>query len=278
MLLRNHIGSFLSEDASDELLFSAECGQQRDLPGGKRIEARSRLFVGALKIYDGFSYDEMAGRLISGVRDIATRASNEFVRFRAGGVVHAGRATLLPSVPSASLPALVALLVRSGGAYLGDEIVNVDPVLRRVHGGTLPLLLDPGDLDRFPELVAGSPPPRRRRRTLAEGAKGPRYPVRLEQLGGFRSEPVAPDRVVFPTFEPGVRTELRSIGAAEALFRFTQACLNLHIWGDRALILMREMLAATTVGELVVGTVSEAADVLLESDAHGGGEPGAGGR
>jgi hypothetical protein len=65
--------------------------------------------------------------------------------------------------------------------------------------------------------------------------------------------------------------ELRQVGSAEALFRFTQACLNLHIWGDRALVLMREMLATVRVEEIVVGSVTEAADLLLESSSEGRG-------
>jgi hypothetical protein len=269
-MLRVHLGPFVQDEASDELLFSAECGQPRDLVGGKRIEGRKRLFIGALKIYDGFSFDEMAGRLISGVRDIATRASNEFVRFRAGGVVFADQVTLLPSAPSASLPALVASLVRSGCGYLGDEITNVDPVLRRVHGGSLPLLLDPRDVEELGG-IARTPSRRRRREPSGDGPKGPRLPVRLEELGGTRSAPAAPARVVFPTFQPGGRTELRQVGSAEALFRFTQACLNLHVWGDRALVLMREMLATVRVEEIVVGSVTEAADLLLESSSEGRG-------
>lgn len=228
------------------------------------IEARSRLFVGGLKIYDGFSQEEMVGRLISGVRDIATRASNEFVRVRAGGVVMNEGALLLPSQPSSSLPTLVAVIVRSGAGFLGDEIVNIDPVLRRLHSSSLPLLLDRGDLSLFPDLNQG-PPPRRRSRDRDAGARGPRHAVRLEELGGHRAQPVAAGRVVFPSFQPGARTELRAIGKAEALFRFTQSCLNLNVWGDRALILMREMLDAVDVQELVAGSITEAADLLLAS-------------
>jgi len=270
--LRAPLQGFLDEDASDELVFSADCGVQRTLAGGKVVRARNRLFVAGLKIYEGFSQDEMAGRLISGVRDIATRSSNEFVRIRAGGVVVSGKAILLPSVPAPHLPALVALLIRSGAEYLGDEVVNLDPVMHRVHGSSLPLLLAEDDLALFPELDPGREPSRRRR-AAGDGAKRPRRPVRLEELGGRRAEPTTPARVVFPTFEAGSTTTLRPIGDAEALFRFTQACLNLHIWADRALLLFREVLRTTRVAELVVGSLSDGARLLLEQMGVEGGEP-----
>ncbi len=265
---------FLDPEASDELLFSADCGIQRTLAGGKQVRARQRLFVGGLKIYEGYAQDEMAGRLISGVRDIATRSSNEFVRIRAGGVVANGRAILLPSVPAPHLPALVALLVRSGAKYLGDEIVNLDPVMRRVHGSSLPLLLAESDLALFPEL--GRPPSAsRRRRAAGDGAREPRRPVRLDELGGDQAEPAVPAWVVFPTFEEGSTTELRPIGDAEALFRFTQAGLNLHIWTDRALLVFRDVLASVPAAELVVGSLPEAARLLLEeTTSEGGGSAG----
>jgi hypothetical protein len=265
---------FLDADASDELLFSADCGIQRTLAGGKQVRARQRLFIAGLKIYEGYAPDEMAGRLISGVRDIATRSSNEFVRIRAGGVVANGHGLLLPSVPEPHLPALVALLVRSGAGYLGDEIVNLDPVLRQVHGSSIPLLLSQSDLSLFPEL--GRPPPRpRRRRGRGDDGRQPPRPVRLEELGGGPAEPAAVDRVIFPRFEPGGPSELRPIGDAEALFRFTQAGLNLHIWADRALLVFRDVLRSARVAELVVGSIPDGARLLLEQAAvEGGGSAG----
>jgi hypothetical protein len=210
--------------------------------------------------------------LISGVRDIATRSSNEFVRIRSGGVAVDGRALLLPSVPAPHLPALVALLVRSGADYLGDEIVNLDPVMRRVHGSSIPLLLAESDLVLFPEL-GWAPSPSRRRRARQDGANERRRPVRLEDLGGRRAEPADPARVIFPRFEPGSPTELRPIGDAEALFRFTQAGLNLHIWADRALLVFRDVLRTARVAELVVGSLPDAGRLLLDQTAAEGGGP-----
>lgn len=264
-LLDDHLHEFRVERAADAVNhFSADVGVDTVLPGGKVVRGKSRLYIGALKIFEGTERDEMAGRIVSGVRDLATQHSNEFVRIRAGAVAVGGRALLLPSLPEPHLPALVAAMVRGGAAYLGDELVQIDPVLRNVHGSPLPLLVDTVDLGLFPEL--GRAPGRRRLAMVRDpaqvGAKTPRRPVRLDQLSGRAAPPTPPGRIVFPSFEPGRPTELREVGRAEALFRLTQAALNLHVWTDRALVVMRDLLESVPVTGLVVGSIPEAASLL----------------
>jgi hypothetical protein len=247
--------------SSDEFLFSADCGRPKALAGGKVLRAVGRLYLGGLKIYEGVVLEEMVGRLIGGVRDLATRHSDEFIRVRAAGVLLNGKALLLPSTPSPHLPSLAGLLVRAGGGYLGDELVRIDPVLRTVHPSPLPLLIDSGDLGLFPEL--GLPSRRRGRRRMQDlGAKTPRHPVAVEELGGRLSSPAPPGWVVFPTFAPGEGTGLRPIGSAEALFRFTESLLNLHVWTDRAMLMARDLLREVRAAELVVDSVPDAAELL----------------
>jgi hypothetical protein len=42
-----------------------------------------------------------------------------------------------------------------------------------------------------------------------------------------------------------------------------EAMLNAHVWGDRALILARRLVEATPVQRLVIGSIPEAADLLM---------------
>jgi hypothetical protein len=264
-LLRAYLPEFRVERAEAVNHFSADVGPDTVLPGGKVIRGKSRLYLGGLKIFEGTERDEMAGRIISGVRDLATQHSNEFVRVRAGGVVVEDRALLLPSVPEPHLPALVASMVRRGAGYLGDELISIDPVLRLIHGSVLPLLVDTVDVGLFPEV--GRRPGRQRLALLRDpdriGARTPRRPVRVQELFGASAGPTPPGRVVFPVFRPGRPTELQDIGAAEALFEFTQAVLNLHVWTDRALVVMRDILTSVPAARLVVGSIPEAADLLV---------------
>ena len=265
-LVEEYLGGFHVEGASDEFRFSADCGLSSTLPGGKSVRPKLKLFFGTLKIYDGTEPQEMAGRLIAGVRDLATQYSNEFVRLRAGGVAFGDHSLLFPTAPDPRLPALVAALVRSGGAYLGDEIVNIEPVLRRLHPLRLPLLLDRDDIPAFPEL--GREPRRSRRRLplLDAGqtvdAKGPRWPVRLDEIEGRIADPLPPRSVLFPTFQAGGPSEIREIASSEALFRITEATLNLHVWQERGLILLRQLVESARIGRLIVGSIPEAVELV----------------
>lgn len=274
-LARTYLSRFLVEDGPDEMLFSADCGVGRTLPGGKEIHGIGRLYRGGLTVFRGRDRGEMLAKLISSARDIATSHSNQFVRIRAGAVSIDGSTVLLPTMPEPHLPALVGLLVQAGAEYLGDEMVNLDPILRNVHSVALPLLIDTEDLPLFPAVAAG-PDGRRRRASRRDQAfmraVTPRRPVSLEELGGRNADPAPVGWIVFPEFRPGSPSEIHAAGGADVLFRFTQSCLNLNVWRDRALILMRELMETTPVARLVVGSIPEAAELLRRS------VPGASGR
>jgi len=253
------------DEGSHEILFSADLGIERLVPGRATVTSLKRLFFGSTLLYRGRSMHELAARLISGFRDWTNHRSNEFFRLRAGSVAVDGGAVLLPSAPSTDLAALVALTVRGGGAgYLADEITNVDPVLSRAHGIGFPLLIDGVHLSRFPELEAEpSRPPRRRGQLLPIQAR-PRWPVRLDELGGVASSPTTIRWIVFPRFEKGAVTELQPIGKSEAMFRMSESALNLHIWAERSFPLMQRLLEDHPAVELRIGDLDEGAEWLRD--------------
>jgi hypothetical protein len=207
----------------------------------------------------------MAARLISFVRDIATRDVNEFVRIRAGAVSWNGQALIMPSPPESHLPALTALLVRGGAEYLGDEMIYVDPVLRRVHSTPLPIFLDADDLVLFPELDR-EPIPRRPGTPSHPDLRAatPRRLVAPQELGSGHGTPASVGWIVFPYMDGVAETKLEPAAGAEALFRFTESALNLHAYGDRGLMVMREMLESVPVSRLSVGSLPQAAELVLE--------------
>jgi hypothetical protein len=278
-IVRGYLEPFRADDGaadSDTLnrLYSANCGEEKMLPGGRVARPVRRLYLGTMKIFQGPSNDEMAGRLISSVRDLVTAHTDEFVRVRAGGVVVCDQAVILPSPPEPHLPALVGLLVAAGAGYLGDELLYLDPVLGGIHGLPFPLLIDSLDLSVFPQLERerGGRQPRGRPEHVQ--GRTPRRPVAPVELGGAPALPAELGRIVMPTFAAGERTELVPLDRAEALFRLSEAVLNLHIWADRALILLRSLVEAVPVERLVVGSLPEAAALLLATtpSSVGGGE------
>src|SRR5205823_3232979 len=132
--------------------------------------------------------------------------------------------------PSADLAALVGLLVRGGGAgFIGDEIANLDPILRRVHGLGLPLLIDGARMAMFPEIGAEPTPPRRRGGQEPRVQARPRWPVLLEDLDGVAAAPTEVRWIVFPEFRAGEPTRLEPMARSESVFRLTEAALNMHI-------------------------------------------------
>jgi hypothetical protein len=240
------------------------------LPGGKRLRPTANLYAGGLRIFCGPRWEDMAGRLISGVRDLLTTRSNEFVWLRAAGVVIGGRALILPSAPNPHLPALAALLTHAGAGYLGDEVIKLDPILRQIHGLSLPLLVDAADLGYFPELDG-----RARRILRGSGGEGtssdsrtPRRPIPVGALGGHVASRADLGRITFPVFAPGEETRLEPVAGADAVFRLMQATLNAPIWSDRAMILARDLVETMSVEQLIIGALPDAADVLMSPEAE----------
>lgn len=262
-LLRGYIGRYLVDESFDDLVYSASVGADRKLAGGKIAQGVGSLYINYVRIFRGIGMDEMAAALIASIRDAGESEHNEFVRLRAGGVAFDGETVLLPSAPEPHLSGLTAMLARGGGAAFGDEMVKIDPVERRVYPLDLPALIDTADVAQIPGVSRTVA--RRGRRARYVEAMTPRAPVMWEELGARLATPSRPTWIVFPVFSPGAETELRPIGGAESLFRFSQSALNMHVWGDRMLILMRELLETSAVAELVVGSLRDAADMLRDA-------------
>ena len=247
-------------------MFSADLGEDRIIRGGKRLAGKRVLYFNGVQIYRGRLDDEMAAKLVSFCRDLATKNANEFVRIRAGAVTFAGGAVIFPSMPEPHLPALVSLLVRAGSGYLGDEEVHVDPVLWKIHGTGVPILLDEDDLGLLPELTREANPRRRRRDSRPETqALTPRRLVAPQELGGRFADPAPLRWIVLPEFTPGADTRLEALGGSGALFQIVRSVLNLNTWGDRALLFLRELLDTVPTSRLVVGSLPGASELVLEA-------------
>jgi len=274
---RKYLESFMVAEGSFEerMVLSADCGVERRA-GQMQIHGINTLYRGTLSIYRGRDRREMLGKILSSARDSATAHSNQFVRIRAAAIEIGGKAIVLPSLPEPHLPILAALLVRAGAGYLGDELVSLDPILRNIHGIALPLLVDISDLPLLPEIEEKPPRGRRWPVPTAEHLRAitPRWPVSVDELRGRLADPTGIGWIVFPEFQPGAETEIVAASGSEMVFRFTQAILNLNIWGERAVFLLRELIESLPVARLVVGSVPAAADLLMASSRSLVGESG----
>jgi hypothetical protein len=244
--------------------YSVDCGQSRVLPGGRTTRRVGTAYLYTVKLHRSRSFDELIGRIVSSIREVTSLRRDDFIRLRAGAVVMDGGVTLLPSGYQPQLPALVGSLVRGGLPYVADELVHLDPVLRVASGIELPLLIDAGDLRLFPEVHREVAATRR-----AEHNGDLRFAVSVRELGGRLGQALPIRRIVFPRFEPGSPTRLEPISRSEATFGLAQAGLNLHVWGERALVLADEIVRAALVQRLHVGSLAEATELLLSSPVEG---------
>lgn len=254
-----YLSAYRADESAEEQAFpySADCGTTRTLAG--RVNARSvkTLYLGLMKIYRGTSLTQMAGRLIFSMRQEAIGVLDEYVLVRAAALgASDGTSVLIPSRPEPNLPTLAALLVRGGMAYIADEITRVNPVTRRAGGTALPLLVDPG--------VLPSEEGARPLRTAIGDPFSRRRPMLPSEIGGTVSEPLPVARILFPVWEPGAKTRIVELTQADAVFRFVEAALNMHVWETRGIALMRDMVETASVGALVVGSLDEAAQLILE--------------
>ena len=52
------------------------------------------------------------------------------------------------------------------------------------------------------------------------------------------------------------------------MFAIAGAVLNMHVWGERALILANRLLASATAARLIVGSLPDAASTIMH-EMHG---------
>jgi hypothetical protein len=241
---------------------SADCGVTKEIPG-MPLRRKLTLYFGTIAIYRGFSFHEMAGRMIGFVRDGATRFRDEFLRLHAGSVAVDGGVILMPGAPDPRLQALSAALVARGGSLLGDDLTLLEPVDRLVHPLGLPLLVESGLASNMFPGTAPLPPRRLR------GRQPPvpwTVPIRPVDVGGGSAVEPAPLRwVVLPEFRDDGPPSLEPIAASMAVFATSRSVLNWHIWQERALILIRELLTTVPVARLVASSIDEGADRLIAS-------------
>lgn len=262
--IRPHLAGYEATEAEladvATYLFSVIPGEDRRLPGGMVARGLHSVYAQGMRIYHGPDPEAMVGSLLHMMRSLALDYLDEFVRIRGGSVaVNGGGLLLATAEDRPETAALVAMLLRRRAPYLGDEISLIDPVLRRLHPSPLPVLVDVAAASLVPGIGPGGAPSRSGRATPG------RYAVAPEALGSRSADPTPLRWVVFPSFEPGSRTILEPAGGAGAVFGLSRACVNLDVWEDRGLMMFRELAQGAAISRLVIGSLEEAADLLIES-------------
>jgi hypothetical protein len=185
----------------------------------------------------------------------ALRHSDRLVRLHASAIRVGDLVVALPAPPESGKSTLVAGLVRSGYRYVTDEAVAFDPVTREVLPLPLPITLDEGSWELFPELDDNPPA------DTSSMVVAPQL-LRAEAVG--RSTPAQLGACVFHRFRPGATTTLRRAAAPEALVLLLENAFGLDDAGDVAFEAMTDVAREVPCWTLEHGGLDAAIDAIAE--------------
>ncbi len=146
-------------------------------------------------------------------------------QIHAGVVEKAGQCLLLPAIAGSGKTSLTAGLLHAGWRYLSDETAPIAPDTLRVRPVPLALASKPGAWPLlspyFPEVV-------NLRTHLRVDEKNVRYLVPPDHLRApDNGDGYAVRWIVFPSYQPGVKSELLPISKVDTLRRLLAECLSL---------------------------------------------------
>jgi hypothetical protein len=182
----------------------------------------------------------------------------DFLFLHAGAVVRNDRALLLPAGMDAGKSSLVIALLEIGFDYLSDEFGALDPVTLRAYPLHKHIKLDPNGLRMLPGLED-----RLNDRQGLSARLKERF-VRTGDLGAGMAGPALPRWLVFPTPDWDGSPRLERIGPAHAVEEMAAACFNLHLYGDRGVVMLSRIAKDAESFRLYGGTPRERAALLAE--------------
>jgi HprK-related kinase A len=181
-----------------------------------------------------------------------------YLLLHAGAVEREGRALILTGPSGAGKSTLSALLGEAGWRFMGDEFVLLDPA--------------DGAMRAFPRAVSL----KNEALALFEGVDPARLGPRLDgtpkgTIRHFRpnpeaiarmDEPARPALVLFPRFGADLPPAVRSVGAAEAFVRLTQASTNYVALAERGFEALTGLVSSVPSLAIDYSSSAEALDLI----------------
>ncbi len=189
------------------------------------------------------------------------RLLDRYLLFHAGAVWRAGTLLILPAEPGQGKTTLVAGLIKRGCLYLTDEMLILHPGSLSVRPFPKPLNMKHGSLALFPE-PGPELGPLRPSGSLHEPRR--RIHHMLVRRSFRQRGRLAPGRVavLFPSYAPGRRADLRHIERVEAVRRLSASCYNHYRFGARFLGSAERLTRGAPCASLRYGRLEEALEMI----------------
>lgn len=180
-----------------------------------------------------------------------------YLLLHAGVVEREGRALVLTGPSGAGKSTLAALLGEGGWRFMGDEFALLDPADGRLHAFPRAVSLKNESLALFADVD-----PQRLGPRLEGTPKGTIRHLRPNaEAAGRMDEAARPALILFPRFGADLPAAIRSVGAAEAFVRLTQASTNYVALAERGFEALSCLVTSTPA--LAVDYASSAEGVAL---------------
>jgi hypothetical protein len=191
-----------------------------------------------------------------------------FYQIHGGAVVKDGRGLILPAAPGSGKTTLTVGLAMNGFQCLSDDIaliamqsLKLNPFPRNIfiteekkavfdrYGYNLPLRksewMDMGGWDFIPPHI-----------TSYEEI------LRRGLCAGEREFNV--DFIIFPEYNPALKTELKEISSGKAMFKTIRESFNFHKLGERGLDIAYNLIESAECFKLTVNDLNEAVGIILK--------------
>jgi len=211
------------------------------------------------EIFGGLRPEEVLPYLEWGINHRVIATCSEYLQLHAATLAHAGGGVMLVGESGCGKSTLTVGLAARGWGYLSDEFALIAPDTLHVHPFPKALCIKAGSFDVVRRLGL----PLWRRRPYVKALKGKvGYVSPLDVNAETSAFPIR--LIVFPRYTGVGRTALYPISRGRAAFSLAANAFNRHLFGDRLVPLLAEVVRNAACVALEPGGMDETCD-LLES-------------
>lgn len=192
--------------------------------------------------------------------------AHQFLILHAGVIERNGRAIVMPATQGAGKSTLTAALVYNDWRLFSDELALISPSTRQVSPVPRPINLKNASIAIIDDYIGGGIFSRKAYDTN-KGTVALLQPPRDSVLRMRETAPIS--TMVFPRYESGADTCLRSLRPADAFKEVLDHSFNYHVLGHEGFALLHAIFSTTPAYTLVYSDFESANAALSELVSSG---------